>query len=629
MKPILPEFHLSRILDDGTVEEPQVVSAASMPWDKAMSRRSALGTGVALSGVAAFLASKNAVALAHSNQAGDFNCVAPTAKLTAHRGSIVEIRATADAKILATGGTDNLVKLWSVPEGKLLATLDGHMGPITSLAFTTGGKLLASGSEDRTVRLWSIPDGKLESILEGHTARISALGVSTDGKFLASASGDHSILLWSLPQGIQTGVLEGHSNAVRALVITPDSSLLASAGDDNSVRLWSVPEQKCVATMEGHKDTVWALALNPSGNLLCSGSQDKTIKIWILPEGGLSATLSGHNAAVRELAFSPDGAILASAGEDKTVKLWSLPDAKPIATLEGHSGPIWALAFSPNGHLLSSASEDRTVRLWSVPGYQLIATLEGHKAEVNALAMVPQSAFLVSGSADFTAVVWDLRLATKTDCFRSYLFDPKSAASDVKGVTYNKYDRVTGETATYTLPCGSPIPPGAVCTCNCVPGTYLPTPPPPKPRPEGGGYIPSLPPGGHTYCQCDKVCTCVPISSRRWKQNIRPLGRAVEKVLQLRAVRFDRISNMSHNRLRPSEIGLIAEEAAEVIPELVASNGEAEHKNLDYGKLTVLLIETIKAQQSQITALASDLQRLNDGCAAVGGEEPDVPDLTS
>lgn len=44
---------------------------------------------------------------------------------------------------------------------------------------------------------------------------------------------------------------------------------------------------------------------------------------------------------------------------------------------------------------------------------------------------------------------------------------------------------------TYTLPCGSPIPPGAVCVCNCV-------------------TVPALP--GCTcdqVCTCDTVCTCV------------------------------------------------------------------------------------------------------------------------
>ena len=40
---------------------------------------------------------------------------------------------------------------------------------------------------------------------------------------------------------------------------------------------------------------------------------------------------------------------------------------------------------------------------------------------------------------------------------------------------------------TYTMPCGSPIPPGAVCVCNCVtvPGS----------------------------CSCDKVCTCDAVCS--------------------------------------------------------------------------------------------------------------------
>lgn len=37
-----------------------------------------------------------------------------------------------------------------------------------------------------------------------------------------------------------------------------------------------------------------------------------------------------------------------------------------------------------------------------------------------------------------------------------------------QGVEISMTDEVTGETYTNTLPCGAPIPAGAVCTCNCV-----------------------------------------------------------------------------------------------------------------------------------------------------------------
>jgi hypothetical protein len=44
---------------------------------------------------------------------------------------------------------------------------------------------------------------------------------------------------------------------------------------------------------------------------------------------------------------------------------------------------------------------------------------------------------------------------------------PNEAPTGDDGITY-KYTDLYGNTYTYTLPCGSPIPEGAICTCNCV-----------------------------------------------------------------------------------------------------------------------------------------------------------------
>ncbi len=52
------------------------------------------------------------------------------------------------------------------------------------------------------------------------------------------------------------------------------------------------------------------------------------------------------------------------------------------------------------------------------------------------------------------------------------------------------------EGKTWTMPCGSPIPPGAVCVCNCV---TVPVSPPP--------------------CGCDGHCSCDRVSSHYWYPN--------------------------------------------------------------------------------------------------------------
>jgi hypothetical protein len=84
-------------------------------------------------------------------------------------------------------------------------------------------------------------------------------------------------------------------------------------------------------------------------------------------------------------------------------------------------------------------------------------------------------------------------------------------------------------------------------------------------------------------------------SSRRWKTNIHTLTGALEKVEKLRGVSYDLKANGK------TQIGVIAEEAGAVVPELVEweENG-TDAKGVDYARLTALLIEATKEQQRQI-----------------------------
>jgi len=84
-------------------------------------------------------------------------------------------------------------------------------------------------------------------------------------------------------------------------------------------------------------------------------------------------------------------------------------------------------------------------------------------------------------------------------------------------------------------------------------------------------------------------------SSQRWKTNIHTLDNAVAKVERLRGVTYDLKANGKH------QIGVIAEEVGQVIPEVVTyeANGK-DARGVDYSRLTALLIEAVKQQQEQI-----------------------------
>lgn len=78
-----------------------------------------------------------------------------------HRGvSAISLRS--DARILATGGWDSRLRLFSWPKMKPLAILERHRAGISALSWSqplqsvSGKQLLAAGSKDKRISLWSL-----------------------------------------------------------------------------------------------------------------------------------------------------------------------------------------------------------------------------------------------------------------------------------------------------------------------------------------------------------------------------------------------------------------------------------------------------------------------------------------
>jgi hypothetical protein len=86
-------------------------------------------------------------------------------------------------------------------------------------------------------------------------------------------------------------------------------------------------------------------------------------------------------------------------------------------------------------------------------------------------------------------------------------------------------------------------------------------------------------------------------SSLRYKENIINLESITDKVDRLRPVRYNKIGNTN------TEIGLIAEEVAEVFPEFVNYNADGEAESLNYTRLSVVLLQTVKELSDKINKL--------------------------
>ena len=121
----------------------------------------------------------------------------------------------------------------------------GHTGFVNSVSFSPDGSTVASGSSDNTVRLWDTVTGEEKATLRGHTDWVNSVSFSPDGSIVASGSGslwdfDNTVRLWDTVTGEEKAILTGHTESVNSISFSPDGSTLASGSSDGTILLWEV-----------------------------------------------------------------------------------------------------------------------------------------------------------------------------------------------------------------------------------------------------------------------------------------------------------------------------------------------------------------------------------------------------
>jgi WD40 repeat protein len=343
-----------------------------------------------------------------------------------------------DAKHLAAGDKDGLVRVWEVanPAREPLA-LPAGKETVFSVAFSPDGRRLAAGGRDGYVRVWEVANPAREPLaLPAGKQTVFDVAFSSKGGRLAAGGADGYVRVWEVADLTREPLaFPAGQETISRVTFSPDGERLAAGGKDGFVRVFEVsnPAKAPLAFPAGMK-TVFSVAFSPDGRRLAAVGKDGFVRVWEVanPAKDPLAFPAGKET-VWCVAFSLDGGRLAAGCVDGVVRVWEVahlgkeplsfarvwegfvrvwevanPAKDPLA-FPAAKETVWCVAFSLDGRRLAACFVDGVVRVWEVAhlGKEPLALRTG-EMPVCTVAFSPDSRRLAAGGRDGFVLVWEV-----------------------------------------------------------------------------------------------------------------------------------------------------------------------------------------------------------------------------
>jgi WD40 repeat protein len=371
-----------------------------------------------------------------------------TRQIKANHLGVSALAYSPDGKWLASGGMNNMIRLWETASAKEHVLGGGHRGGIFLTAYSPDGKNIATVSADYSVRLWDADTGMEIRRFErtppqnpnnnngGEYPQGNGAGVafSRDGKTLAAAWTDGLLQIWDWHSGKEIGKFhDSKGQFATFLTFSPDNKTLATGRQDGLIQLRDVATGKELRQIRAFK------IQDPNGQVygacgisLLTYSQDgKT-----LVAGGYELNPQGM---ARGMGMTPAIHILEVAtGKERRSLPVKLNNFEPLPYMAfpggggwgGIGGMVWdvtggaapattAAAFSPEGKFLA-LSNGNTIHLWDLALGKLVRSFSSHQFFSSRIAFSPNGQLLAAAGTDGTLFLWETATGTQLGQFEGH-----------------------------------------------------------------------------------------------------------------------------------------------------------------------------------------------------------------
>eukprot|EP00040_Diaphanoeca_grandis_P030037 m.176886 g.176886 ORF g.176886 m.176886 type:complete len:352 (+) comp31864_c5_seq2:163-1218(+) len=250
-------------------------------------------------------------------------------------------------KHLASGSSDEIIKIYDLAKQKEYGTLMEHQGTITCLEFFNQTHLL-SGSEDGSIMVWDTTNWECLKVLKGHTGAVEGLSIHASGRLALSVGRDRTLHVWNLVKGRRAYVTKlPHSRNVPRLVKWTASGDAYGVAVENDILLYNTLTGEFLRKLELPAQ-ILSFDFYADGSKMAVGTNSEDILIMDTVSGKLLHTIQkAHENRVKilqvlEPASDDTHSYIISTSSDGHIKLWKTafaPETEADATTSDTATP--------------------------------------------------------------------------------------------------------------------------------------------------------------------------------------------------------------------------------------------------------------------------------------------------
>ena len=236
--------------------------------------------------------------------------------------------------LLAGGGQSGAVGkaiVWNVLTGERVFEVGDELDTVLAADISSDQTLIALGGPQRVVRIYSTESGRLLHELRKHTDWVCSIEFSPDSVLLATGDRAGGLYVWEGWTGREYLTLKAHSNCVTDVSWRSDSNIVASCSEDGSIRLWEMNNGGQVKNWGAHGGGVASVEFTRDGRIFSCG-RDRVPRLWD-QNGGKQRDFETFGDLALEVAFCNETNRAIAGDWTGAIRVWNAADGARVGEL--------------------------------------------------------------------------------------------------------------------------------------------------------------------------------------------------------------------------------------------------------------------------------------------------------